>query len=200
MSGDKPRRAFTVPGAIEPTLEMAMNKSASAAPLLPVVKEVPLLKVHQFTAGRLHNVLKLSLILPRTEYEHTFLAWRRHEQVTAVFLAGQYCFDAFHVETNNEMAGLIIEDVHIEVDESSIFSPQDVHPQRGTLIREGESLSIAAKLNNAHFGRATRLPFVDGLPSTPEHVGVGFYRWAIVLGEGLSRRELINIDVTTPGQ
>lgn len=143
-----------------------------------------MLAAHEFTVGTLSDAGPLSLILPRNKYEATVLIGKFKDVPAAVFLENQYAYHFFECADNTSWSGVIIPNVRVEVDETSV---SDSGPL-GSLIRKSTTLSIRAKRDGGFDDGAT-VVLHDGLADAGDQ-RAGFARWQIVIGEGVDKRVL----------
>lgn len=149
----------------------------------------------KFTVGYLADASPTSLILPRAKYEETILVGHVDGNQTAVFLSGQHRFRCFAGAENNTWKGLIISDVQIEVDETSLFDPAAEDTPFGSIIRTDARLAIQAR-QDSFFGNGTLVTLHSGLPPARE-LRVGFANWHIVVGQQNSKRVVWSADKLT---
>lgn len=159
-----------------------------------------MLSPNEFTVGTLADAEPLSLMLPRSRHEKAFLIGQlENGGPAAVFLDGEYTFHFFETTDAKNWKGILIPKVHVEVDEASVFDPEDLSPHSGTVVRVSTHLVVLAKAERS-FGRHSRIMLETDLPPTHDF-RAGFSRWQIVIGDGRQRRILRQIDTgqgTTP--
>jgi hypothetical protein len=137
----------------------------------------------------------MTLLLPRGQYQHRFLLTTTPGTLTAIFLDGDHRFNAFETEANTSWHGILIPNVRIEVDETSVVDLDAYEAPLGTLLREKTQLTIVVRAKNVYSSHR-QVPILGELPATREGFRAGFAKWSVVLGEGTSRRELAKMDVT----
>ena len=149
---------------------------------------------HEFGAGALSEAQPLSLVLPRDEYEQMFIIGEMQGEAYAVCLSEHWKFHGFSCRGVTAHSGLIIPNVNIEVDESSLFKVEGFFPPIGAALREETGLFLGYRAE----GLATRgIPKVTLASGLTHFSGqVGFTRWAITIGKGEQRRVLQSIDLT----
>lgn len=118
------------------------------------------------------------------------------ERLIAIFLGGDHAFHFFTPDEDTPYAGLLIPEVSIDVDETSLFDATDETAPVGAVVRANTHLTIAAMGNARYSVRAERVPLIEGLAPCEQNVRAGFHRWQIVLGSGIEKRILKTIDVT----
>lgn len=155
-----------------------------------------MLSLNEFSAGQLKDVKELSLLLPRDQYEDTFLLAPYEGKINALVLDGPHKYMSFDAATNTHYSGFIIPGVEIRVDEASVFNADNQQPTFGALIRKASQAFIVAQMHNQGFRETVRVPFMTELPSLSDSVSVGFYRWSVTIGAGHERRDLIKVDVS----
>lgn len=157
-----------------------------------------MLRPHEFTVGSLADAAPLSLMLPRSKHEAMFLIGRLEDGPAAVFLDGDYRFIAFGCAEATNWKGIIVPNVRIEIDETSLCDPHSVWPPLGLLMRIDTRLVVSTK-DDRNIGRQRRMLLEDGLASINE-LSAGFFKWNIVIGEGVDKRVLREIDATPQAQ
>lgn len=158
-----------------------------------------MLKPSECFAGPISNATGMSLIMPRTKYEHLALVVFSDDKKYAISLstADQMHFMAFECEANDAWAGLHIPGVTIELDETSLTDSEGHYVPLSSMIRKADTLSVAVHFSNGMAGRgAASLPILSGLPACAERSSACFLKWQIVLGEGEMQRVLHRVDVT----
>ena len=154
-----------------------------------------MLSTSAFTIGSISQATPLTLVLPRDRYEETILIGLCSNGPAALFLSGTNQFDWFESASNGNWHGLLIPEVYIEVDETSIFDPRQLESKPGTVVRKGTQLIAQANQNSGRsFRKLAPVVLEDGLPPISEE-GAGFLRWQIVLGSGRDKRVLHEISV-----
>lgn len=156
-----------------------------------------MLSAEEFTVGYVADAKPLSLMLPRTRYEHTILVGHVEGKPTAVVLTGQHASLCFECERNNSFGGLIIPGVRIEVDETSLCDPAGMDTPSCSIIRRDTRLAIQAQ-SERRFGGSTSVTLHDELVSAGEQKA-GFTKWQVVIGEGVTKRVLWKVDVSPSG-
>jgi len=160
-----------------------------------MVGEIAMLSTSAFTIGSISQATPLTLVLPRDRYEETILIGLCSNGPAALFLSGTNQFDWFESASNGNWHGLLIPEVYIEVDETSIFDPRQLESKPGTVVRKGTQLIAQANQNSGRsFRKLAPVVLEDGLPPISEE-GAGFLRWQIVLGSGRDKRVLHEISV-----
>lgn len=154
-----------------------------------------MLSASEFTVGSIGQALPLTLVLPRYPHEETILIGQCSNGTAAFFLGGNHQFQWFESAGNGHWHGLLIPDIRIEVDETSIFNPNHLQPKLGTVVREGTQLVAKAKATSNHsFSGLESIVLEDGLPPTSDEAA-GFLRWQIVLGSGREKRVLHEVSI-----
>jgi len=150
-----------------------------------------MLRPDEFFIGTLSVAKPLSLVLPRSRYEQPMIVVGTPENPTAVFLGMEHQFDAMPCNNNTSWHGLVIPNVKIEVDLASMFDPDQEARTPGCLVRDVSGLAICAVSSDRYSLSGLELvPIPAQVPDSDSRMTVGFRRWAIVLGEGESRRTL----------
>lgn len=143
-----------------------------------------MLTPEEFTVGTLGDAVPLSLILPRNKYEATVLIGQFKNVPAAVFLDGQFAYHFFESADNTSWKGLIIPNVRVEVDETSVSDGGAL----GSLIRKSTTLGIRAKRDRGFDDGAT-VALYDDLADAGD-LRAGFHKWQIVIGTGMDKRIL----------
>lgn len=153
-----------------------------------------MLSPEEFLVGVLGHAVPLSLVLPRNEHEQVFLVGQSEGSPAAVCLSPKYQFESFPSTDNQSWKGIIIPKVRIEVDEESVFDA-DAGAPLGTVIRTGEHLVLRSRGENS-VGRRRNVLLHGGLGSGSEY-SAGFFKWQIVVGEGMGKRVLHTVCAKT---
>jgi hypothetical protein len=151
-----------------------------------------MLAAHEFFVGPLASASGMALMLRRHEREASFLVSAAADIPTAIFLDGEFRFTCMPSVNNTSWNGIVVPNIIIEVDETSILHPDRGEPP-GTLVRKQTQLFIMAK-HQPH-GRTTPIGIVSMLPPCHENQSAAFGRWHIVLGEGTSKRVLFTVEL-----
>lgn len=155
-----------------------------------------MLSPEEFSVGGIGDVTSnLALILPRGDYEYIMLVTRASGSPYAIFLTGPHQFAGFECSANGYWKGLIIPDVAIEIDESSVFGAEYERFALGAMVRKESHLEMVTRVDDA-FHRMTQTPLIVDLPQCRQNMAAGFAKWRIVLGDGPSKRELTHIDIS----
>lgn len=143
-----------------------------------------MLAADEFTIGALADAAPLSLILPRNKYEATVLIGRYNDVPAAVFLEGEYAYHYFESADNTSWRGLIIPNVRVEVDETSVSDGGAL----GSLIRKSTTLGVRAKRDRS-FDDGTTVTLHEELADAGDQ-RAGFQNWQIVIGIDANKRVL----------
>ena len=150
----------------------------------------------EFSVGHVEDAIPLTLMLPRSKYEHMFLIGGSSEEPVAIFLSGQFQYYSFRSTGNNSYKGILIPNVTIEVDPSSLFDADSEAAPLGTIVRRGASLGVMTKLDGRGIYLGQFTPLISRLPEASEGCAAGFRRWAITLGARENHRSLFEVDLT----
>jgi len=154
-----------------------------------------MLSPEEVAVGTFTNAKVGSLVLPRTKYETLALICEGDREPVAVLLDGDHAFLSFSSGRADQWGGLIVPDVRIEFDESSLYDPDRSVPIIGSIVRREAKLIIHAKAES-HFGRFVEVVIKSGMPDC---VGsAAFTRWQVVLGRGDEKRVLHKVDLRDP--
>lgn len=166
------------------------HRSTSTTPELVGVE---MLSASEFTVGSIGHATPLSLVLPRHEHEETILIAQCQGGPAAFFLSEGQRFKWFESSGNNHWHGLIVPNVRIEVDETTVFDPSRIEARAGTAIRRGPQLVAQAKGPRA-FSGLDPIILEDALEETSGE-SAGFSRWQIVIGTAEQKRVLHTVIV-----
>lgn len=159
-----------------------------------------MLDAHEFTVGTLAEAAPGTLVLPRTQYEATFLVGQRGDQAMAMFLDGDHIFGSFPSGESENWRGLLIPGVELLVDPASLFDPDEGRVPLGSIVRGGTYLAMVAKSGDRFgFRDSIRINLLDDLPASPSELKAGFLHWQLVLGTDAQRRMLFEMDLRTKG-
>jgi len=148
-----------------------------------------MLSANEFSVGHVCDATAgLTLVLPRGQGDMAFLVAGSDRSKIAVFLEGEHRFLSFECSGNMSWSGIIVPNVTVEVDETSVT---DSAPP-GVLVRSGTSLAIKTKQEGG-MGTQT-VPVATGLALCSDTLIARFTRWRVVIGDGISKRELRAID------
>ena len=153
-----------------------------------------MLSAKEFTVGSIGQAGPLSLLLPRDKHDEVILIGRTDDGPVAFFLSGSNQFSAFGSSDNDHWNGLLIPEVHIEVDETDTFNSQHELPPFGSVVRAGTELVAYAKSSSYTSRKKVLVVLEDNLPAASQE-SVGFLTWQIVIGEGGLKRVLHRISV-----
>ena len=148
-----------------------------------------MLSPHEFSIGHLNDATaRLTLVLPRGQHDIAFFIAGSDTSKIAVALEGDHRFLSFNCSGNTSWSGVVIPNVTVEVDETSVT---DLAPL-GVLVRAGTTLAIKTKRDGG-MGNQT-VPIATDLTPCADTLMARFSRWRVVIGEGLSKRELKAIE------
>ena len=145
----------------------------------------------EFTVGAVGDGSPVSLMLPRSEQDQTMLIGHGRDGPEAVFLSGDYSYLCFPSAGATAWQGLIVPNVRVEVDETSLFDSGYGQPP-GAIVRADTRLFLVAQRDRGR--SATEVGLLSNLPPTHNARAV-FPRWHVVIGEGMNKRVLAKIDV-----
>ena len=150
-------------------------------------------------AGPISAAQGLTLVLPRTQYERACLIVSKEEKPVCVCLE-QFSnvgpFFAFECDDNDNWRGLLIPDVRIELDETSLHDSDGWRSPRGAMARTQGELMLAVEFGGQFQTRTAGVTILDGLPLCSPHQAACFMKWQVVLGNGDNKRVLWKVDVT----
>ena len=156
------------------------------------------LRPDEFTVGTLATAKPISLVLPRNTNDQTMLVVGTDAEPFAVFLLSkQYRFQGFTSADAHNWSGVIIPNVTVELDQTSLYDPGYNDVRLGSLIRSEDALSIASK-QDGWMGRYQYKPVISGLPKIDDRHSAGFTRWQVTIGQDIDRRVLLTVDADAP--
>ena len=161
-----------------------------------------MLRLEEFSVGDLADVAgdSMTLVLPRTDYEHAAIFGDAFDQRYGVMLQGDLPLQAYPVKPNEPWTGILIPRVRIEVNEKTAYSPTQVL-EIGSIIREADRLNVAAVSGpHPHVARPIMITLLNGLPQCEANESAGFREWRIVIGDRDDARELLSFDAVQVAQ
>lgn len=156
-----------------------------------------MLRFDQMRTGYLKDAEPLSLMLPTDTGTPKFLVCGSKDDPVAVELGGEDVFSAFRCGQDTYWRGLLILDVHLEVDETSRFERSVGRGPVGSLELNGQSAHIVTR---GHHGGAGRVVAFSSPSIERSEISVGFARWEICVGLGDQKQVLHSIDRQTNGR
>ncbi|MFC3077683.1 hypothetical protein ACFODL_06235 [Phenylobacterium terrae] len=154
-----------------------------------------MLSPQEFTVGTFATAKPGSLVLPRAKHEAPALICEGDGEPVAVVLSGTYAFHSFPTGGAENWRGVIVPDVSIELDETSLYDPDHHGHLPGVLVREGTRLMVRGMPQQA-FGRSVPVVIHAGLPDGAGRAA--FTRWQVILGQGDEKRVLHQADLGDP--
>lgn len=152
-----------------------------------------MLDASQFTVGSLADAKPLSLVMPRRGGEPFVIVGRRGDEVVGLFIGAENRFVSIRCAGTTNWAGLIIADVSVEADPTSMFNPDYDDVPAGALVRADTRLLVQAKRESIMDGPLS-VTLVDQLIDAGSQKA-GFKHWQIVVGHGLDKRVLHTVDI-----
>lgn len=153
-----------------------------------------MLSPEEFTVGSLGDAEPRSLMLQRRRPEEAILIGRLEQHRVAVLLSGQQPFIAFPSDGNHNWKGLIIPEIRIEVDPTSLFDPDRHDAPPGSVIRTDNRLVLRARPEQGGYGEI--LVTLHGELPAGAALTAGFTKWQVVIGEGPTKRVLWSTENT----
>lgn len=111
----------------------------------------------------------------------------------AVFLGGKYAGECFQLKLSENWEGMLIEQVRIEVDPNSAYSPDTDGKKALTIIRRGDAVGIMATLKERGGFAQKVTVLASDAPEDVSALRLGFTRWRISIGDGGDRVTLWEI-------
>lgn len=150
-----------------------------------------MLALPEFFTGTLSEAPVGSLILPRSKNDRCGIIASFNDAPIFVILGDGHRFQAFASADNSSHKGLIVPDVGIEVDETSIAEHDNWDTPLGSIVCAEEAIGIRiAAIGQLSKGRS--LAKLASIPATS--VEASFSRWQITRGNGADKRVLMTID------
>ena len=150
-----------------------------------------MLSVSEFFTGTISEAPVASLILPRSKNDRCGIIASFKDAPIFVILGDDHRFQAFPSADNSSHKGLIVPDVGIEVDETSIGEHDSWDTPLGSIVCAEQEIGIRI----AWIGQLSRGRTLAKLASIPpSSVEASFSRWQITRGSGADKRILMKID------
>ncbi|EQB16929.1 hypothetical protein [Sphingobium lactosutens] len=134
----------------------------------------------------------MALLLPRDNDGERMLLFALNSTKMAVMLESGFL--AFEREGNTAWKGVHVPHVHVEIDPASLSASQGFRSPLGSMVRHDSSLSINGR--RGHGSPTIAVPLLDNLPPCTSDYAATFLRWQIVVGEGIEKQVLHQVDVT----
>jgi hypothetical protein len=143
--------------------------------------ENPILSPNECLAGYIGSVTNMTLAFPIGRHDESFLE-------------GESAFLSFDCTGDASWRGLLVPNVDIELDATSVFDPGESQEILGSAVRKGNTLSIVTKQEKYVFG-PRRMVIIGNLPEADGGLAAAFKTWSIKIGEANNRRTLKTIRV-----
>ncbi len=147
-----------------------------------------MLSPNEFTVGPVGKAKPLSLILPTDTYGKIILVGHIENVNTAVFLSGEFQSHCFESKDNENWDGLIVPDVRVEVDETSLIETNGFGAPLLSVVRLENRLALATQ-TKSYSSESALVSLHDNLESAGRF-RAAFTAWRIVIGEGQNTRSL----------
>lgn len=148
-----------------------------------------MLSLNEFTVATLAGAPHMSLVVPHDERSGSFLPLRLKSRGTfTVFLTGEDRFKFFHYERRDDeedahfLKGIVISGIAFELDETSVYDPDNGNRVSGSLIRTQDRLEIVAKSARERIGQPLCLAIMTDLPPARSARGRASLGGALSLG------------------
>jgi hypothetical protein len=145
----------------------------------------------EFMVGHIGDIAEFTLVLPVDSYDRTCLVTTAPGKPTAIVI-GENDFVCFESQGNTVWKGLLVPNIMIEIDETSIMDATRQSPPLGSLVRQANGIFVHVRHESSPM--RTLVPIVTSLPTCEAHMAAGFKKWQIVIGEGTAKRVLKKID------
>lgn len=159
-----------------------------------------MLKPSEFNVGNMANTTGLVLSLRRASYEYDALVFNQNEQRLAFVLSDRNgaLHRIFELDGLSELLGVLIPNVSIELDETSLHDVNGYHPPAGSLVRKGTLLAVqSGYIGGRTLGYGGLFTLLSDLPQCEINQSACFLKWQIVLGEGEDKRVLKKVEVAS---
>ncbi len=156
--------------------------------------ELTMLTPDQISVRELGSIAEFGLLLPRNQYEATFLLCPAEAGPIAVYLEGKHIFLSFHSSGTSNYSGVFVNSIRIEIDHTSVFDPDLDEVPLGSLIREADKLFIWTKCEERGFPRRLKVSLIANLPECTEGKRAGFAKWHLTVGPDSNSQSLITVD------
>lgn len=154
-----------------------------------------MLSPEEFFVGRAADAKGLAYVIPRSRYEHELLISDLGYEHLGVVLGERSRFQAIQLKDATNWNGLLVPNVRVEVDETTVVDADGSFLPAGTLVREGETLSVVATSDERFSARRhIRVPIAMCLSACTDGFKAAFVRWRIVVGQERNARVLREID------
>lgn len=121
------------------------------------------------------------------------------EDPFACLLTGEWKGEGFRTRTVEDWEGLAIEDVKLEVDLSSVVSPDRGEKRLLTAVRRGTTVGLFIKHKERGFPQTITCDVSSDLPAGSSDTRVGFTRWRLIVEEGDEKIEIYACDLDATG-
>lgn len=145
-----------------------------------------MLSPSEFIVGNVRIAKPLSLVFPTETNDETLLVGKVDGAAVAVFLSGRFKSLYFNSGENDNWSGLILPNVRVEVDETSLLDADRFDVSSLAVVRTDTRLAILAKREHS-LGSRTLVTLHDNLAPVGAFRAT-FARWQIVVGEGKNKR------------
>ncbi|MEH7846433.1 hypothetical protein [Rhizobium laguerreae] len=152
-----------------------------------------MLSISEFFTGTISEASVGSFVLPRSKYDRCGIVTSFNDAPMFVILGDDHRFQAFPSADNTSHKGLIVPDVGIEIDETSIAEHDSWDTPLGSIVCAEEEIGIRiAMIGQLSHGRS--LAKLASKPPSP--VEASFSMWQITRVSGADKRILMKIDAS----
>lgn len=151
-----------------------------------------MLKPSQCFVGPVSEGEEMAMLFPRDDDGERMLLFTLNGTKMGVMLESGFL--TFEREGNTAWKGVHVPNVHIEIDPRGLSATQGFRSPLGSMVRQNSSLSINGR--RSHGGSTIAVPLLADLPPCTGEYAATFLRWQIVLGEGIEKQVLHQVDVT----
>lgn len=158
-----------------------------------------MLKPSEFIVGNAADSTGLVLSLGRADYEFDTLLFTQNDRRHGLILSDHR--DALHrifdFDGHSDLNGVLIPNVSILLDETSLTDVSSYYPPVGSLVRKGSELCVhSSYIGGRMLHHGGLFTLLSDLPSCDPNQSACFLRWEIVLGEGNDQRILKQVEVS----
>ena len=136
----------------------------------------------------------MTLLLPRDQHEEATLVWSLATESKAIVLDSSKgnLFRFLTPSNGSEWNGFLIPNIKVEIDIASVTNLCHRDAPTGSLIRKGSQLHVVGFPEKGAGRHNAQL--LEGLSSVSDDKSAGFTRWSLVIGSGLDKRHLLQVD------
>lgn len=158
-----------------------------------------MLKPSEFIVGNAADSKGLVLSLGRADYDFDTLLFTQNDRRHGLILSDHR--DALHrifdFDGHTNLNGMLIPNVSILLDETSLTDVSAQYPPVGSLVRKGTELCVhSGYIGGRMLHHGGLFTLLSDLPPCDPNQSACFLKWEIVFGEGDDQRILKQIEVS----